>query len=246
MAATRTELVLVVGFFGALLGVFLATRGNLVALAPKLFSGLAVTVLVALFSAFVSLVTSFVVGLAKLSFSVWLRWPAVIYSELFRGTSLLVQLFWLFYVLPHFGITLEPFTVAVLGVGLNYGAYGSEIVRGAIGAVPRGQREAIVALNLGYLKALWRIILPQSLPFMIAPYGTLMIQLLKATSLVSLITIGDLTFESYQLDQFTGESLKIFSIVLMTYFALSLCVSIAFRFAERYANASFGRKPLSA
>jgi polar amino acid transport system permease protein len=240
---TRTEIVLVAGFFGALLGVYLATRGNLVALAPKLFSGLLVTILIAFFSALLSLATSFVIGLSKLSGSGFIRWPAIVYSELFRGTSLLVQLFWLFYVLPHFGISLEPFTVAVLGIGLNYGAYGSEIVRGAIQAVPRGQREAVVALNLSYVSALWRIILPQSLPFMIAPYGNLMIQLLKATSLVSLITIGDLTFESYQLDQFTGESLKIFSIVLMTYFALSLCVSIAFRFAERYANAAFGRRP---
>ena len=70
------------------------------------------------------------------------------YVEIFRGTSALVQLFWLFFVLPHFGITLEPFTVAVLALGLNVGAYGAEVVRGAIAGVPRGQWEATTALNM--------------------------------------------------------------------------------------------------
>jgi polar amino acid transport system permease protein len=239
---TRTEIVLVAGFFGALFSLFLVSRGNFAPLVPKLLNGLGVTVLIALLSAVVSLASSFAAGLLKLSASAWLRWPAEIYTELFRGTSLLVQLFWLFYVLPRFGIFLEPFTVAVLGVGLNYGAYGSEIVRGAIQAIPAGQREAVIALNLGRMSALWRIILPQSLPYMVAPYGILMIQLLKATALVSFITIGDLTFEAYQLDQFSGQSLKIFSVVMAAYFAMSLCVSISFRYAERWTNRTFGRK----
>src|SRR3546814_8642786 len=77
-----------------------------------------------------------------------LRWLAVASIELFRGTSALVQLFWLFFVLPHFGVTLEPLTVAILTLGLNVGAYGAEVVRGAVSAVHRGQWEATVALNM--------------------------------------------------------------------------------------------------
>src|SRR3546814_12809856 len=83
-------------------------------------------------------------------------------SDLFRGTSALVQLFWLFFVLPHFGLTLEPLTVAVAALGLNVGAYGAEVVRGAIDAVPRGQWEATIALNMSRMEALRRIILPQA------------------------------------------------------------------------------------
>src|SRR3546814_18625189 len=77
-----------------------------------------------------------------------LRWLAISYIELFRGTSALVQLFWLFFVLPHFGLTLPPLTVAVVALGLNVGAYGAEVVRGALASVPRGQWEATHALHL--------------------------------------------------------------------------------------------------
>src|SRR3546814_959292 len=90
-------------------------------------------------------------------------------SDLFRGTSALVQLFWLFFVLPHFGLTPEPLTVAVAALGLNVGAYGAEVVRGAIDAVPRGQWEATIALNMSRMEALRRIILPPAVVAMIPP-----------------------------------------------------------------------------
>ena len=124
------------------------------------------------------------------------RWLATVYVEVFRGTSALVQLFWLFFVLPQFGLTLAPFLVAVLALGLNVGAYGSEVVRGAILGVPRGQWEATTALNMTRAAALRRIILPQAFVAMIPPWGNLFIELLKATSLVSLITLSDLTFRA--------------------------------------------------
>ncbi len=100
-----------------------------------------------------------------------LRWLAVAYIEVFRGTSALVQLFWLFFVLPHFGITLAPLNVAILTLGLNVGAYGAEVVRGAVSAVPRGQWEATVALNLTRMQALRRVVLPQAVVSMIPPWA---------------------------------------------------------------------------
>src|SRR3546814_7894014 len=95
------------------------------------------------------------------------------YIELFRVTSALVQLFWLFFVLPEFGIRLSEMTVAVLGLGLNVGAYGAEVVRGAIQAVPKGQWEAATALNMSYPLAMRRIILPQAVVAMLPPWGNL-------------------------------------------------------------------------
>jgi polar amino acid transport system permease protein len=238
---TRAEAAFGAGFVGLLLGLALATHGAIAEFVPKLLSGFGVTVSLSIAAAIASVVLAFVAGLAKVSSFRLVRWTAVVYAELFRGTSLLVQLFWLYYVLPHFGIFLEPFTVGVLAIALNFGAYGSEVVRGAVKAVPRGQWEAVVALNLGYFDAMRRIILPQAIPAMIPPYGNLMIQLLKATALVSLISIADLTFEAYQLDQFTGETLKIFAIVLAAYFALALCWSIGFQLFERWLKAALGR-----
>ena len=131
------------------------------------------------------------------------RWLAVAYVEVFRGTSALVQLFWLFFVLPQFGVMLEPLTVAVLALGLNVGAYGAEVVRGAILGVHRGQWEAATALNMTRADGAPAHHRAAGVRRMIPPWGNLFIELLKATSLVSLITISDLAFKAQQMNQTT-------------------------------------------
>jgi polar amino acid transport system permease protein len=161
------------------------------------------------------------------------RWLAIAYIEVFRGTSALVQLFWLFFVLPHFGITLDPIPVAILALGLNVGAYGAEVVRGAVLAVPRGQYEAAIALNMTPLTRMRRIILPQAIVAMIPPWGNLFIELLKATALVSLITVADLTFRAYQLNQATLQTVQIFLLVLVMYLGIALVITFLMRGLER-------------
>jgi polar amino acid transport system permease protein len=186
-------------------------------------------------------VVGVVAALAKM-YAPWpLRWLSIVYIETFRGTSALVQLFWLFFVLPHFGVTLEPLTVAVLALGLNIGAYGAEVVRGALQAVPRGQWEATIALNMPRKTALRRIIFPQAFVAMIPPWGNLFIELLKSTALVSLITISDLTFKAQQMNQTTLRTVEIFTIVLVIYFAISLIVTFAMRGVERRAVRGLAR-----
>ncbi len=135
-----------------------------------------------------------------------------LYVEIFRGTSALVQLFWLFFVLPQFGVMIDAFAVAVLALGLNVGAYGSEVVRGAIKSVARGQWEASIALNMSRAQMLRRIILPQAFIAMIPPWGNLFIELLKSTALVSLITLSDLAFRAQQMNQTTLKTLPIFTL----------------------------------
>jgi polar amino acid transport system permease protein len=164
-----------------------------------------------------------------------LRWLAVGYVEFFRGTSALVQLFWLFFVLPNFGISLDPFPVAVLGLGLNIGAYGAEVVRGAIQGVPRGQWEATTALNMSRWQALRRIVLPQAFVAMIPPWGNLFIELLKSTALVSLITLSDLTFRAKTINDSTMRTIPIFTMALLIYLVLSLAITILMRWLERTA-----------
>src|SRR5690606_23837465 len=119
-------------------------------------------------------------SLAKLSPVRLLRWIANIYIEVFRGTSLLVQLFWLFFVLPlpPFNLTLSPYAVAVLGLGLNIGAYGAEVMRGAFASVPRGQTEAAIPLNIPPLHRFFSIVLPQTLINAIPQFTIFMIVLI--------------------------------------------------------------------
>ncbi|HEX7052755.1 MAG TPA: ectoine/hydroxyectoine ABC transporter permease subunit EhuC [Burkholderiales bacterium] len=198
-----------------------------------LLHGLGVTLELTVAAAALAVPVALAAGLARLAPTRWLRWPAAVYVELFRGTSALVQLFWFYFVLPLFGVPLGAFTAGVLVLGLNAGAYGSEVVRGAVQAVPRAQREAAAALNLSRAQTLRRIVLPQALPAMLPPAGNLAIELLKNTALVSLITITELTFAAQVLRAETLRSAEIFSLVLVLYFAAALAITAGVRLLER-------------
>jgi len=208
---------------------------------PGLLQGARLTLAIAVLGSVLAIFAAIVAALAKMYGPAPLRWLAVSYIEIFRGTSALVQLFWLFFVLPYFGITLEPFTVAVLALGLNVGAYGAEVVRGAVSSVARGQWEASTALNMTRGQALRRIILPQAFIAMIPPWGNLFIELLKATSLVSLITISDLAFKAQQMNQTTFRTVEIFSLVLLFYFAIAQVMALGTHALEKKLAGAIAR-----
>jgi polar amino acid transport system permease protein len=219
----------------------LGTRPQWAVFMPGLLEGTRITIMVALLGSALAVAAGLAAGLARLYAPAPIRWLAATYIEVFRGTSALVQLFWLFFVLPQFGVSLEPFTVAVLGLGLNVGAYGSEVVRGAIQAVPRGQWEASTALNMTRPQMLRRIILPQAFVAMVPPWGNLFIELLKSTALVSLITLGDLAFRAQQMNQTTMRTIPIFTLVLLIYLAISLAITIGMRSLEGWLGRGLAR-----
>lgn len=219
--------------FGA--GLWIAGFSSLRDFLPELLRGVIVTLQVTAGGAVVAVLAALGAALARLYGAKPLRWLATTYVEVFRGTSALVQLFWLFFVLPHFGLTLSPLVVGIAALGLNVGAYGAEVVRGAIGAVGRGQWEAATALNLSRAQALRRVILPQAFVAMIPPWGNLFIELLKATSLVSLITLSDLAFKAQQINQNTLRTAEVFGSVLLIYLALSVLITVAMRALETRA-----------
>ncbi|HKI97014.1 MAG TPA: ectoine/hydroxyectoine ABC transporter permease subunit EhuC [bacterium] len=208
---------------------------------PQLLQGAVVTVQITVLASLLAVAMAFAAGLARLSHLWPVRAVSAVYVEIFRGSSALVQLFWLFFVLPFFGITLSAFQVAVLGLGLNVGAYGSEVVRGAIVAVPKGQYESCTALNMTRWQMMRHIIVPQAVITMLPPWGNLFIELLKSTALVSLITLGDLTFKAYQLNQATFRTAEIFSLVLLIYFAIALVITGGMRLAERRLGRGLAR-----
>ncbi|WP_434457363.1 ectoine/hydroxyectoine ABC transporter permease subunit EhuC [Stutzerimonas urumqiensis] len=207
----------------------------MIELLPLLLQGTWITIKVTLLGSLVAIGCALLAALGRISPIAPLRWLAIVYIEVFRGSSLLVQLFWLYFVLPMppFNVELSAFAVAVIGLGLNIGAYGAEVLRGAIRAVPRGQSEACHALNLSPMTRFGRIILPQALLAAIPPSTNLLIELLKNTSLVSLITLSDLAFRARQLNQATLMTLEIFGLALVIYFILAQLINLGMRLLER-------------
>jgi len=200
-----------------------------------MLQGAWVTVQITFFGSLLAIVAALIGALGRLSPIKPLRWLAIAYIEVFRGSSLLVQLFWLYFVLPMppFNVSMSAFNVAVIGLGLNIGSYGAEVLRGAIRSVHEGQYEACQALNMNAGQRLRRVILPQALLAAIPPGTNLLIELLKNTSLVSLITLSDLAFRARQLDQATLMTLEIFGLALVMYFVLAQIINFSMRTLER-------------
>lgn len=208
-------------------------------LLPLFWNGIVVTLQILAASAVLAFIVSFAAGLSRLSKYKWVRWLTTSYVELFRGTSLLVQLFWIFFALPIlFEVRSMPAVLAgVIALGLNYGAYGSEIVRSSILAVPKGQTEASIALNLTPFQRMRLVILPQAFMMMLPSFGNLLIELTKATSLVSLITIADMTFRANVMSNtLIGRGPEIYLVLLLLYFAISYPLLLLVRWYERKAT----------
>jgi len=142
---------------------------------PILIKGTITTVQLTVLGAILALIVSFIVGLARISSFAAVRVIAIIYLEFFRGSSALVQMFFIYFVLPMWGIYFDALTAGVVACGLNVGAYGSEVVRGAILAVSKEQHEACKALNYSSLKKYRYVIIPQAIPIMIPTFGNLLI-----------------------------------------------------------------------
>ncbi|GGZ57046.1 ectoine/hydroxyectoine ABC transporter permease subunit EhuC [Streptomyces inusitatus] len=209
-----------------------------------LLDGVWITLQLTFLSAALAAAVAFVTGLARLNRLRIVRFAAGVYFEVFRGTSALILMFWLFFVLPlGLGWQLEPMWAAVLALGLSYGAYGSEVVRGAVAAVPRGQHEAGVALNLPPGQRLWRIVLPQAWPEMIPPFNNLLIELLKGTALVSVMGVSDLAFGAALVRNATGQSAPVYTVILLVYFVIAFAMTRGMRVLERRARAGAGEGP---
>lgn len=211
-----------------------------------LMAGLPTTLAVTVGGIALCIVASFTAGLALLSPSAAVRGASRVYVEIWRGTSEVVQLFWIFFALPVLiGFQLVPLWAAVLVLGLNHGAYGAEIVRGAVQSVPREQHEGAVALNMSWTQRIGRVILPQALAEMVPPLNNLFIQLLKASSLVSLVFLSDMTFQATEvlLPADTSHAFGILLLLLVFYLGLSLLITAVMTVVERWATRLAGRPP---
>jgi polar amino acid transport system permease protein len=159
------------------------------------------------------------------------------YVSFIRGTPLLVQLFIWFFGLPHFGLNFPAFFCGIVGMGIYSGAYVSEIVRGAIQSIERGQMEAARSLGMPYRMAMREIVVPQALVRMIPPLGNEFIALIKNSSLVSLLTIADLTHEGQKIISTSYRSLEVYLAIALVYFVLTNLTGLGLRLVERRLRA---------
>jgi polar amino acid transport system permease protein len=204
--------------------------------------GVWVTVQLLFFSALLAAGVSFVVGIAR-THRLWIvRFLAGFYTEVFRGTSALVMIFWVFFVLPPaFGWQLVPMWAGTLALGLTYGAYGSEIVRGALAAVDPAQKEGGIALSFTPWQRMKLILLPQAVPEMIPSFCNLLIELLKGTALVSVMGMGDLTFSANLVRLALQQSAEIYTYVLVIYFVIAFVLTRLMRGLEKRLKAGIGK-----
>lgn len=206
--------------------------------------GVWVTVQLLFLSSLVAGAVSFAVGVARTSRRWIVRFLAGLYTEVFRGTSALIMIFWVYFVLPlAFGWQLVPLWAGTLALGLTYGAYGSEIVRGALNAVDPAQREGGIALSFTPWQRMRLILLPQAVPEMIPSFCNLLVELLKGTALVSIMGMGDLTFSGNLVRLALQESAEIYAYVLLIYFAIAFVITRLMRALERRLKAGIGKAP---
>jgi polar amino acid transport system permease protein len=196
-------------------------------------AGVWVTAAVSLAGCIVALLVSFAVGIVRVLAPAPVRWIAAAYVEIFRGTSFIVQLFWIYFTLPLLGITLPAFPVAVVVLGLNVGSFGSEVVRGAVLGVPRTLTEAAIALNYGKWQRFRRVILPNALPMMVLPFANLAVDLLKTSSVVSLISLTEITFRAQVVRAQIGETFAPFLMLMLIYYVLATAIEWAAAPVER-------------
>jgi len=204
---------------------------------PALMRGAATSLALTFCIILISLPLGLLIALAKLGRSRLLRSCASIYIEVIRGTPALLQLFYIYFVLPSFGIRFDPFVAGVIGLSINYSAYLAEVYRAGIAAVPRGQIEAAKALGMSRRKMLRLIVLPQAIRVVIPPLGNYGISLFKDTSLVSIFTGQIISSTNFQYA-------TVFTIIGAIYLAFSYPSALLVRWLERRMNVGNKAKPI--
>jgi glutamine transport system permease protein len=201
---------------------------------PFLLKGIPYTLLISFGGLAIGFIIGIIFGLLRISPLVWLRVPAIVYIEIFRGTPVLVQVLFIFYGLPQIlGGPINALVAGIAAIAVNSGAYISEIVRGGVQSIERGQREASLSLGLSRVQSFRYITWPQALRRMIPPLGNQGIISIKDTSLFSVIGVGELVRQGQVYIATTFNALEVYLMVALLYLAITLSLSFALRMLER-------------
>jgi len=200
---------------------------------PMVKTAIAGTIPLTIITFFFGLILAFITALFRLSSNKILNGIARVYISIIRGTPLLVQLFIIFYGLPSMGVTISPYISAIIGFSLSVGAYASEIIRGAISSIDKGQWEAAYSMGMTYGQTLKRIIIPQAARVSLPPLSNTFISLVKDTSLASLILVSEMFHTAQQIAAVNYKFLLIYSEAGLIYWVICFILSIIQHSLER-------------
>jgi len=200
---------------------------------PDLWAGMVETIRLTAVGIAVALVLGLVLAILRRSSLRLVRWPIGLVIEFVRSTPLLVQLYFLFFVLPSLNVTLEPFTAAVIGLGVHYAAYTSESYRAGIESVARGQWEAAITLNLTRAQTWRHVILPQAIPTVLPALGNYVVASLKDAPLAAAITVPSVLLAAQRIQSQTFRGLEPFTVAGILFLAVSLPAALGVRHLEK-------------
>lgn len=193
---------------------------------PLMEGALYYTIPLSVFSFTIGLILATFIAIARIIQVRILNYLAASYVSIIRGTPLLVQLFIIFYGLPSIGIVIDPFPAAIIGFSLNVGAYASEVIRGGILSVPKGQWEAAFSMGMNFWQALSRVVLPQAFRMSIPPLSNTYISLVKDTSLAAMILVTEIFRKSQELAATHYEFLLIYCEAALMYWVICFILSL--------------------
>lgn len=205
---------------------------------PILLLGVKLTILVTVGSLVVSTLLGLIWALMRVSGVPLLSGVALTIINVIRGIPIIVQLFYIYFVLPDFGITLTALQAAIIGLGIAYSAYQAENFRAGIEAIDHGQVEAAQSIGMGWVLMMRRVILPQAVRIVLPPYGNTMIMMLKDSSQASTITVAELALQGKLIASATFQNSTVFTLVALLY----LCMSIPLILIVGRLEKRFGRK----
>jgi polar amino acid transport system permease protein len=207
---------------------------------PMLLQGFEITLILAAAGFLLGFAIGIPVALAETYGSRLVRWLAIGYVELIRGTPMLVQIFLIYYALPQVGIRFDAITAAIIGLGINSGAYQAEYFRGSIKSIPSGQMDAALSVGMKLTQALFSVILPQSLRLVVPAWTNEIVYLVQYSSVAYLVTVVELTAVGGIVGVRTFQYVAIYSIIALIYLATTIAITTATRRIElRYAIPGF-------
>ncbi|ROM71951.1 ectoine/hydroxyectoine ABC transporter permease subunit EhuD [Pseudomonas brassicacearum] len=199
---------------------------------PDLLRASLNTVGITLVGFLIAIVLGLFLAIGRRSRKFWLSWPATAVIEFIRSTPLLIQVYFLYYVLPNYGLSLTAMQVGILGIGLHYACYIAEVYRSGLDAVPRAQWEAVTALNIAPYNAYRNIILPQALRPIVPPLGNYLVAMLKDTPVLSAITVVEIMQQAKNIGSENFRYLEPITMVGLFFLALSLALAYLVRRLE--------------
>ena len=203
---------------------------------PILMSGVALTIIVTIGSLLLSTVLGLVWALMRVSGIGVLTGFSGGLINVIRGIPIIVLLFYLYFVMPEFGVTLTALQAAILGLGIAYSAYQAENFRAGIEAIDKGQIEAAQAIGMSWWQTMRRVVLPQAVKIVLPPYGNVMIMMLKDSSQASTITVAELALQGKLIASSTFKNTSVFTLVALMYLTMSIPLILLVRHFEKRAG----------